>query len=739
MKDRYDEGADVNIQQVAQASEQYHFFDAQVIDAFNNVLTSEGNLRWLLGIASTDCRIIRPIDDAVMAPVEFDWCASLCEALTYRPELRQERWEIKKKELSLAYSKNGLLPELNVTALYRWLGLGNRYGTPAVQHSPFPGPIPVPGFENQSGALNNLYDGDYQEFQLGGEFRMPVGFRRELANVRNAQLKLAREVARLEDMELDVTRELSDAMRALATNQRIMHSAFSRWKDTTIEEDHFLELRDAGVETLDIALDSQRRRAQAELAFYTAICEYNKVIALIHRRKGTILPYNGICFAEGPWPGKAYMDASENARRRGASRQVNYGWSRPQVISRGEDSPTANNVGHQLGATPTVVSDGMYYPENSMDPGMPIMDGEIINTPYYAPGEIIEQVVPDTLPDPSLAPPSSGSSSRNVIRDKSIQQASFTEPAPKSKPAVQVKQSQPTRGQPTTQPTTATIKTDRPVRDTPTDSAKRLKAIPRTTAPRPTPPRSTSARNQGTGSNASQHDSDQLNRLGEVWFDQSRPRHRNDSGNQAEQLSNRNQIANTIKNEQPLPNLRESHYGSSAKVETGRTKPSPFRKPTTPRSAEGHQMNRWINLLTIGIISTGMFGCNMCCGPHDFDYATFGGKHQRSNPSWGRVGSVFSDPGGFGMGPSADSNLMTAADRRRDASDGTLKDDKLLEDLDQDLNEGLDMFEDLDRQLDEPNLPNPNPDKTSTEPATDETTASQSWRQRDRRPGQRWR
>ena len=96
---------------------------------------------------------------------------------------------------------------------------------------------------------------------------MPIGFRRELANVRNAQLKLAREVARLEDMELDVTRELSDAMRALATNQRIMHSAFSRWKDTTIEEDHFLELRDAGVETLDIGAGIPASAGPGRVAF----------------------------------------------------------------------------------------------------------------------------------------------------------------------------------------------------------------------------------------------------------------------------------------------------------------------------------------------------------------------------------------------------------------------------------------------------------------------------------------
>ena len=67
---------------------------------------------------------------------------------------------------------------------------------------------------------------------------MPIGFRRELANVRNAQLKLAREIARIEDMELDVTKELAESIRALAANQMIMLSSFNRWKDTTVEEEH---------------------------------------------------------------------------------------------------------------------------------------------------------------------------------------------------------------------------------------------------------------------------------------------------------------------------------------------------------------------------------------------------------------------------------------------------------------------------------------------------------------------
>jgi len=210
VKDQYDEGAEVNIQQLAQASEQYHFFEAQVIDAYNTVLDAEGKLRYLFGWASTDGRFVRPIDEPVMAPVEFDWCTSLCEALSYRPELRQERWEVKKRELALAYSKNGLLPELNVTFLYRWLGLGNRFGT-AGDNNGFP--------SADSAALNELFGGEFQELQFGGNFGVPIGFRRELANVRNAQLKLAREIARVEDMELDITKELSESMRALAANQ----------------------------------------------------------------------------------------------------------------------------------------------------------------------------------------------------------------------------------------------------------------------------------------------------------------------------------------------------------------------------------------------------------------------------------------------------------------------------------------------------------------------------------------
>ena len=300
-----------------QAREQYFFFRAQLERTWADLLDAETNLRWLLGIATTDDRLIRPVDEPVKARVHFDWCEAMDEALMFRPILRLERWEIKKRELALAYAKNSLLPNINAVALYRWLGLGEKYAT----YEDGPPPFPAAG----SGAWNELLGGSYQEYQLGIDMGMKIGFRRELANVRNSQLKLAEEIAVLEDLELDVSRELTQAIRALDLNYELAQTNFNRWAAASQEYDARYETWRAGKTDVSFLLDSQRRRAQAEIEYFQAVCEYNKLIALIHRRKGTILDYDGVCYEEGPWPDKAYWDAKENARRRSASRQVNYG------------------------------------------------------------------------------------------------------------------------------------------------------------------------------------------------------------------------------------------------------------------------------------------------------------------------------------------------------------------------------------------------------------------------------
>lgn len=54
---------------------------------------------------------------------------------------------------------------------------------------------------------------------------------------------------------------------------------------------------------------------------------------------------------------------------------------------------------------------------------------------------------------------------------------------------------------------------------------------------------------------------------------------------------------------------------------------------------------RTIVLLTWGFGLALSSGCSMCAPGFVDDYATVGGKWQRSDPTQGRVGSIFSDPG----------------------------------------------------------------------------------------------
>lgn len=379
---------------VSRAAEQYHNFVANLNTAYAELQRREVDMRFLLGIAPTDGRFIRPTDDPVTGPVEFDWYESLNEALVRRPNLRIKHFEIKKKELAVNYAKNGLLHQLNFVFLYRFLGLGDElFGGGGID---FPNP--------QSGAIDNLFSAGHQEIQIGLQGGYSVGQRREMLNVRNAQLKLARERARLEDMELDVSAELTRAIQALHYHYEQAKANANRWLAAHEEVKVYADLRDQGIDITNV-LEAQRNEAQARIAFHNSIASYNQFIALIHRLKGSALEYYNVQFGEGPWPDKAYYDAEELARKRSASQPINYGFTRPGTVTVGNDPtlPVGPN-GH-----PVVIEPSM---QDELIEG-PVLEGETIQQqPSLDPIELIDptdqgpavQPTPESLPVPRNAP-----------------------------------------------------------------------------------------------------------------------------------------------------------------------------------------------------------------------------------------------------------------------------------------------------------------------------------------------
>jgi outer membrane protein TolC len=284
------------------------------------VRVAERRLRLLMGLPISDGQLLRPADEPKMAKVVFNWEDVLQEALARRVELRRQRWMVKRRELELIASRNFMLPNLDVVGLYRWRGFGKH----------------LLGNENAidgefSSAYQNLLDGNFQEWNLGMEFNVPLGFRRGNAAVRHAQLMLARERSLLAEQERsiahDLTNNIADAERAYEVsqtsyNRRVAAQEQLRSMQAAFESDQvpFFQV-----------LDAQRRLAEAESRFSLAQVDYALAVKNVHFEKGSLLDYNQIFLSEGPWPAKAYRDAM---RLRPARRLLDYTLE-PNFISNG--------------------------------------------------------------------------------------------------------------------------------------------------------------------------------------------------------------------------------------------------------------------------------------------------------------------------------------------------------------------------------------------------------------------
>jgi outer membrane protein TolC len=315
----------------SQVREQYFLYQSLVQEALNKVYTVENNLRYLMGISATDGRLFRPSDEPTMAKITFPWEEVHQEALVRSVELRRLRWRVKQREMELIAAKNFLLPRLDAVGRYRWLGLGDDL-------------ISTKRYDEANiTAYQSLTEGRFQEWAFGLELDIPIGFRRELAAVRNAQLNLAKERALLQEAELEVSHQIAQAIRDLEGTYELMRTAYSRLQAAKHNADTFQTIVELGAETEEtrgagaifLRLESLRRLAESKNNFYRSLAAYNQSIALVHYRKGSLLEYNGVYLAEGPWPAKAYFDAVRRARERDAALYLDYGYTLPRVLSRG--------------------------------------------------------------------------------------------------------------------------------------------------------------------------------------------------------------------------------------------------------------------------------------------------------------------------------------------------------------------------------------------------------------------
>lgn len=273
----------------AQSRSTYYQFAAQVNDALAGTLglySAEQRLRYVMGLPPSDGRLIKPSDQPLQAEVTFDWEASLSDALTRRVEVRRQEWTIKRRELELIASRLNKRPRLDALTQYRWRGLGDHL-------------IGARNPNNQFESLaQNISEGNFQEWQAGLDWNYAVGLRQASAAVRHAQLNLAKDMTILQEQQLRISHDLSNASRQVSRSYAQLQINYNRIEADNLQVEVLRNRYIGGLINISFLLQAQLSLATSKSAFFRSLVDYNLALRDFHREKGSLLAYNQVNLSE---------------------------------------------------------------------------------------------------------------------------------------------------------------------------------------------------------------------------------------------------------------------------------------------------------------------------------------------------------------------------------------------------------------------------------------------------------
>ena len=273
--------------QESQAREQYFLFQQQLVAALNGdfragvsgVLQAEADLRRLIGLPQNDGRLICPSDSPASVGTVYDWNSLLNFALAQRVEIRQQLWQVRRRELELLASRNFLLPRLDAIATFRNNGFGDDI---------------IGGGGRFSSVFSDSVSLDHNEWELGVQLNVPLGFRQASAGVRNRELQLYRERSILREQEEQVIHDLGSAVRETQQYQAAVNFAFNRLDAAMDTVSSRQAAYEADAVPLDSLLESQRRLVDARTAYHRAQVNLQLATESVQRESGQLLARHSI-------------------------------------------------------------------------------------------------------------------------------------------------------------------------------------------------------------------------------------------------------------------------------------------------------------------------------------------------------------------------------------------------------------------------------------------------------------
>jgi outer membrane protein TolC len=300
---------------VAEAAQRLEQFNLDLVTRTSDVITTERQLRNLLGLPPADNRRIIPVTPPTEARLEPDWDSSIAQMLSFQPDIVQQQILVRVAELQLLIARNQLLPQLSLNALYQFNGLGQNLDQSfaVMTGAALKALNPVIANEERAAGLNQnagMYN-NFITWQVGFTFQMPLGMRYPLANARQAQYVLLRARAYLQQIVHQTTHSLARFFLEIDANYKQFKTA-SRLRAAAAQRlDAQRAYYEEGRITIDRFLDAVSQYATAVATEAQYKTTYNISIVALEEAKGTLLAYDNIAVAEGPHPRKAYIQARD--------------------------------------------------------------------------------------------------------------------------------------------------------------------------------------------------------------------------------------------------------------------------------------------------------------------------------------------------------------------------------------------------------------------------------------------
>lgn len=263
------------------------YTEVQTQDQVKKLITSQGDPGLILAKLIPSQVVPKPQPSDV-PPVE----QAIKIALENRPEIKQLQLDLQNKKIDLEYTKNQLLPAVDLFAAYNQNGVGGK----ETIRSGFGPTAPIVARSEGSifDAFGQLFGYGYTGYSVGLSVQIPL--RNRAAQGENARAMTDERIAeqRITSQAQQIALEVRNALTQVDMNRARIEAATKARELSERRLEAEQKKFDLGASTIRFVLEEQRNVAQAQTDELQAIVNYTKALVDIDRAMGMTLKKNNI-------------------------------------------------------------------------------------------------------------------------------------------------------------------------------------------------------------------------------------------------------------------------------------------------------------------------------------------------------------------------------------------------------------------------------------------------------------